>query len=50
MSKPTEVFIGRTDYHITIHTRPSSKHRIPVQNLSFSTMGRTTRTTFSRDR
>ncbi|KAF7343464.1 hypothetical protein MVEN_01779200 [Mycena venus] len=39
MSKPTEVFIGRTDYHITIHTRPSSKHRIPVQNLSFSTYG-----------
>ncbi|KAJ6481661.1 hypothetical protein C8R45DRAFT_1215506 [Mycena sanguinolenta] len=39
ISKPTEVFIGRTDYHITIHTRPSSKHRIPVQNLSFSTYG-----------
>ncbi|KAJ7130190.1 hypothetical protein C8R44DRAFT_699316 [Mycena epipterygia] len=39
MSKPTEVFIGRTDYHITIHTRPSNKHRIPVQNLSFSTYG-----------
>ncbi|KAF8208277.1 hypothetical protein K438DRAFT_320752 [Mycena galopus ATCC 62051] len=38
-SKPTEVFIDRTDYHITIHTRPSSKHRIPVQNLSFSTYG-----------
>ncbi|KAF7366637.1 hypothetical protein MSAN_00921600 [Mycena sanguinolenta] len=39
ISKPTEVFIGRTDYYITIHTRPSSKHRIPVQNLSFSTYG-----------
>ncbi|KAJ6481659.1 hypothetical protein C8R45DRAFT_905022 [Mycena sanguinolenta] len=39
ISKPTEVFIGRTDYHITIHTRPSGKHRIPVQNLSFSTYG-----------
>ncbi|KAJ7094035.1 hypothetical protein B0H15DRAFT_776404 [Mycena belliarum] len=39
VSKPTEVFIGRTDYHITIHTRPSNKHRIPVQNLSFSTYG-----------
>ncbi|KAJ7788083.1 hypothetical protein B0H14DRAFT_3892653 [Mycena olivaceomarginata] len=39
MSKPTEVFICGTDYHITIHTRPSSKHRIPVQNLSFSTYG-----------
>ncbi|KAF7366636.1 hypothetical protein MSAN_00921500 [Mycena sanguinolenta] len=39
ISKPTEVFIGRTDYYITIHTRPSSKHRIPVQNLPFSTYG-----------
>ncbi|KAJ7031663.1 hypothetical protein C8F04DRAFT_1235902 [Mycena alexandri] len=39
MSKPTEVFIGRTDYHITIHTRPSNRHQIPVQNLSFSTYG-----------
>ncbi|KAJ6588415.1 hypothetical protein B0H19DRAFT_922323 [Mycena capillaripes] len=39
MSKPTEVYIGRTDYYITIHTRSSSKHRIPVQNLSFSTYG-----------
>ncbi|KAJ7765550.1 hypothetical protein B0H14DRAFT_3593010 [Mycena olivaceomarginata] len=37
MLRPTEVFIGRTDYHITIHTQPSSKHRIPIQNLSFST-------------
>jgi serine/threonine-protein kinase/endoribonuclease IRE1 len=27
------------DYHITIHTRPSNKNRIPVQNLSFSTYG-----------
>ncbi|KAJ7216618.1 hypothetical protein GGX14DRAFT_442194 [Mycena pura] len=39
MEKPTEVYIGRTDYHITIHTRPSNKHKIPVQNLSFSTYG-----------
>ncbi|KAJ7704318.1 hypothetical protein B0H17DRAFT_1193566 [Mycena rosella] len=56
ISKPTEVFIGRTgafitcggnrcdphaDYHITIHTRPSGKHRTPleVQDLSFSTYG-----------
>ncbi|KAK7042383.1 hypothetical protein R3P38DRAFT_2890191 [Favolaschia claudopus] len=39
ISKPTEVYIGRTDYHITIHTRPTSKHRIPAQNLSFSTYG-----------
>ncbi|KAJ6588414.1 hypothetical protein B0H19DRAFT_205878 [Mycena capillaripes] len=38
-SKRTEVFISRTDYHVSIHTRPSSKHRIPVQNLSFSTYG-----------
>lgn len=37
----TEVFIGRTDYHISIHTRPSSPGlpRPPVQNLSFSTYG-----------
>ncbi|KAJ7638294.1 hypothetical protein FB45DRAFT_902455 [Roridomyces roridus] len=39
MSKPTEVYIGRTDYHITIHTRSSNNHRVPVQNLSFSTYG-----------
>ncbi|CAK5268517.1 unnamed protein product [Mycena citricolor] len=37
--KPTEVLIGRTDYHITIHTRTSSKQKVPVQNLSFSTYG-----------
>jgi serine/threonine-protein kinase/endoribonuclease IRE1 len=41
--KPTEVFIGRTDYHISIHTRPTSgPSRLrspPVQNLSFSTYG-----------
>ncbi|KAJ7481584.1 hypothetical protein FB451DRAFT_131660 [Mycena latifolia] len=37
--KPTEVFIGRTDYHVTIHARPSDTHRIPVHNLSFSTYG-----------
>ncbi|KAJ3847949.1 hypothetical protein EV368DRAFT_76463 [Lentinula lateritia] len=43
--KPTEVFIGRIDYHISIHTRPSrtsSGSRLqspPVQNLSFSTYG-----------
>ncbi|KAJ7291175.1 hypothetical protein C8J57DRAFT_1586785 [Mycena rebaudengoi] len=39
MSKPTEVYIGRTDYHISIHTRPSHRHRMPVQNLSFSAYG-----------
>ncbi|KZT64332.1 hypothetical protein DAEQUDRAFT_718191 [Daedalea quercina L-15889] len=40
-SSPTEVFIGRTDYHIAIHTRPSraSPVRPPVQNLSFSVYG-----------
>ncbi|KAJ4490008.1 hypothetical protein J3R30DRAFT_3746954 [Lentinula aciculospora] len=43
--KRTEVFIGRTDYHISIHARPSrtsSGSRLqspPVQNLSFSTYG-----------
>ncbi|KAI0052372.1 kinase-like protein [Auriscalpium vulgare] len=38
---PTEIFIGRTDYHISIHTRPlsPSSRRLPVQNLSFSTYG-----------
>ncbi|KAJ6511331.1 hypothetical protein C8R47DRAFT_1094698 [Mycena vitilis] len=38
MSKHTEVFIGRTDYHISIHTRPLNAHH-PVQNLSFSAYG-----------
>ncbi|EIW53380.1 bifunctional endoribonuclease/protein kinase IRE1 [Trametes versicolor FP-101664 SS1] len=38
---PHEVFIGRTDYHISIHTRPvgSSGGRPHVQRLSFSTYG-----------
>ncbi|KAH9854607.1 hypothetical protein C2E23DRAFT_867214 [Lenzites betulinus] len=38
---PSEVFIGRTDYHISIHTRPSggSGGRPHVQKLSFSTYG-----------
>ncbi|GJE93190.1 PKc-like and RNase Ire1 domain-containing protein [Phanerochaete sordida] len=37
----TEIFIGRTDYHISIHTKPLSPGlpRPPVQNLSFSTYG-----------
>ncbi|KAJ7057037.1 hypothetical protein C8F01DRAFT_1153173 [Mycena amicta] len=39
MDKPTEVYIGRTDYYISIHTRTTSRHRMPVQNLSFSTYG-----------
>ncbi|KAK7053035.1 bifunctional endoribonuclease/protein kinase ire1 [Paramarasmius palmivorus] len=42
--KPTEVYIGRTDYHISIYTKPTSvasaKRPIPpVQNLSFSVYG-----------
>ncbi|KAF9078582.1 hypothetical protein BDP27DRAFT_1378973 [Rhodocollybia butyracea] len=37
--KPTEVFIGRTDYHISIHTRTSRIQAPPVQTLSFSTYG-----------
>ncbi|KAI0267430.1 ribonuclease 2-5A-domain-containing protein [Gloeopeniophorella convolvens] len=38
---PTEIFIGRTDYHVSIHTRPSppSSRPPPVQHLSFSTYG-----------
>ncbi|KAK0484521.1 hypothetical protein IW261DRAFT_1667840 [Armillaria novae-zelandiae] len=39
---PTEVFIGRTDYHISIYSRPlknSGSTPPPVQNLSFSTYG-----------
>ncbi|KAH7928380.1 hypothetical protein BV22DRAFT_1059205 [Leucogyrophana mollusca] len=38
---PTEVFIGRTDYHISIYTRSatSSGRKPPIQNLSFSTYG-----------
>ncbi|KAI0683708.1 hypothetical protein BC835DRAFT_1423036 [Cytidiella melzeri] len=40
-SASTEVFIGRTDYHISIFTRPldHSLPRPPPQNLSFSTYG-----------
>ncbi|KAL0946142.1 hypothetical protein HGRIS_012407 [Hohenbuehelia grisea] len=38
--KPTEVYIGRTDYHISIYTKPlSGKAPPPVQNLTFSTYG-----------
>ncbi|KAF9000543.1 hypothetical protein BDZ89DRAFT_695635 [Hymenopellis radicata] len=42
VSPPTEVFIGRTDYHISIHSRPLKNSGLPpppVQNLSFSTYG-----------
>ncbi|KAF8639142.1 hypothetical protein AX17_001632 [Amanita inopinata Kibby_2008] len=38
----TEVFIGRTDYYISIYTRPYNRSplpRPPVQNLSFSSYG-----------
>ncbi|KAJ7248563.1 hypothetical protein B0H12DRAFT_715678 [Mycena haematopus] len=38
-SRPTEVIIGRTDYHVSIHARPSNKHRASVRKLSFSTYG-----------
>ncbi|KAF9653686.1 hypothetical protein BDM02DRAFT_1648160 [Thelephora ganbajun] len=39
--KPTEIFVGRTDYHITIRTSklPGSSSRPPEQYLSFSTYG-----------
>ncbi|TRM66814.1 hypothetical protein BD626DRAFT_581628 [Schizophyllum amplum] len=43
IAKTTDVFIGRTDYHISIHTRPIDRHSsaspVPIQNLSFSTYG-----------
>ncbi|KAF9224806.1 kinase-like protein [Gyrodon lividus] len=37
----TEVFIGRTDYHVSIYTRSNSPsgRKSPVQNLSFSSYG-----------
>lgn len=38
VSIPTEVYIGRTDYHVSIYTRPLNKNA-PIQNLSFSTYG-----------
>ncbi|KAI6002053.1 hypothetical protein EDD15DRAFT_2228978 [Pisolithus albus] len=36
-----QVFIGRTDYHVSIYTRPTSPsgRKPPVQNLSFSAYG-----------
>ncbi|KAK7683852.1 hypothetical protein QCA50_013230 [Cerrena zonata] len=39
--KSTEVYIGRTDYHISIRTRPTSgsSKKVPVQKLSFSMYG-----------
>lgn len=38
---PSEIFIGRTDYRVSIMTRPSSpsSQPPPVQHLSFSTYG-----------
>ncbi|KAG2159369.1 uncharacterized protein EDB93DRAFT_1245174 [Suillus bovinus] len=38
---PTEVFIGRTDYQISIFTRSNSPNgrKVPIQNLSFSIYG-----------
>ncbi|KAK0205509.1 other/IRE protein kinase [Desarmillaria ectypa] len=42
LPSPTEVFIGRTDYHISIYSRPLKNSGLtppPVQNLSFSTYG-----------
>ncbi|KDQ56896.1 hypothetical protein JAAARDRAFT_59114 [Jaapia argillacea MUCL 33604] len=45
VSKPTEIYIGRTDYHISIYTRPLSgssssfSKSTNIQNLSFSTYG-----------
>jgi serine/threonine-protein kinase/endoribonuclease IRE1 len=38
---PSEIFIGRTDYRVSIITRPSSpsSQPPPVQHLSFSTYG-----------
>ncbi|KAF8166060.1 hypothetical protein BJ912DRAFT_889548 [Pholiota molesta] len=40
ISAPTEVYIGRTDYHISIHKKPQPGKPAPVvQELSFSTYG-----------
>ncbi|GLB39832.1 putative protein with domain in protein kinases, N-glycanases and other nuclear proteins [Lyophyllum shimeji] len=45
LSTPTEVYIGRTDYHISIlpgphpHNRNSAHLKPPIQNLSFSVYG-----------
>ncbi|KAF8128728.1 hypothetical protein EV363DRAFT_1507755 [Boletus edulis] len=36
---PTEVFVGRTDYHVAIYTRSSSGRPLPIHNLSFSSYG-----------
>ncbi|KAJ7057052.1 hypothetical protein C8F01DRAFT_341940 [Mycena amicta] len=39
MDKPTEVYIGRTDYRVSIHARTANSDGTPIQNLSFSTYG-----------
>ncbi|KAJ7326430.1 hypothetical protein DFH08DRAFT_968323 [Mycena albidolilacea] len=42
--KRREVVVGRTDYHVTIHTQPSNKHKlVPAQTLAFSTYGPSSR-------
>ncbi|KAI6132924.1 hypothetical protein EV401DRAFT_1914944 [Pisolithus croceorrhizus] len=40
-SRSAQVFVGRTDYHVSIYTRPTSPsgRKPPVQNLSFSAYG-----------
>ncbi|TFK75656.1 hypothetical protein BDN72DRAFT_885694 [Pluteus cervinus] len=43
ISRPREVYIGRTDYHLSIHSRPSSTRygdsKPVVQNLTYSVYG-----------
>ncbi|KAG6816787.1 hypothetical protein H0H87_002943 [Tephrocybe sp. NHM501043] len=40
ISTPTEVYIGRTDYHVSIRdSRRHSGAKLPAQNLSFSVYG-----------
>ncbi|KIM41614.1 hypothetical protein M413DRAFT_445589 [Hebeloma cylindrosporum] len=40
VSAPTEVYIGRTDYHVSIHKKPlPGQPTPPIQELSFSTYG-----------
>ncbi|KAJ7805578.1 hypothetical protein B0H14DRAFT_3153366 [Mycena olivaceomarginata] len=42
--KRREVVVGRTDYHVTIHTRASDKRGlVPAQTLAFSTYGPSSR-------
>ncbi|KAF8802390.1 hypothetical protein BYT27DRAFT_6766807 [Phlegmacium glaucopus] len=40
ISAPTEIYIGRTDYHISIRKKPTpSVPNPPIHNLTFSTYG-----------